>query len=163
MKGICPECDDKGCEECTGKEKEMNETTFENAKVGDRAWDAAYGPMTICEMGTDSLIAKTDAGERFQFNVGGHIFIGMDTRACIIFYAPNRTLFWSEVQITPPPRPKRMKKVEIVRYVNAYKNHRNPDDYILEYSITKDEAEECAEKYAIAIAVPVTIPFEVEE
>ena len=155
MKGICPYCDDNGCEECTGKEKEMNETDFRNAQVGDRVWDVVLGHGSIEKIKGDSssypIVVLFDNDTREIYTVDGKVTMEY-----------NRTLFWSEVQITPPPRPKRKKKVEIVRYANIYKNPRGMDSYQACIYQTEEDAEMYKASDRIVI-VKVPIAFEVEE
>ena len=69
-------------------------TTFEDAKVGDRVFHYKYGWSTITNIKKESyypIIIDYD----FSFTYEG--FADKSDK--------NRTLFWDEVVITPPPKP----------------------------------------------------------
>ena len=156
MKGICPYCDDNGCEECTGKEKEMNETDFRNAQVGDRVWDVVLGHGSIEKIKGDSssypIVVLFDNDTREIYTVDGKVTMEY-----------NRTLFWSEIQITPPPRPKRnvVKVVQrwmVVRPSAAYK-----DGVAVEICFTRELAEIQVEIRGGTISGPYSFECEGEE
>ena len=69
-------------------------TTFEDAKVGDKVYHYRYGWSTITNIKKESyypIIIDYD----FSFTYEG--FTDKSDK--------NRTLFWDEVVITPPPKP----------------------------------------------------------
>lgn len=81
----------------------MSETTFENAKVGDKVWSVMFGWGKIIGISKDS-----DYPIRVEFaqpnTIGTFMLDGVS------FKCENRTLFWDEIKITPPERPKRKVK-----------------------------------------------------
>ena len=81
-----------------------NETTFENAKVGDKVYDIRYGEGEIISIKESS---EHPVGVGFP-NIPYKIiykFNGLEYRD-----HKNRILFWDKPQIIAPPRPKRMVK-----------------------------------------------------
>lgn len=82
------------------------ETDFRNAKVGDRVWSIAYGWGVVKKTDYPYLEFKILVGFQKEIScsytidgIGGH--------------GEFRTLFWDEVKIEPPPRPKRKVKKEL--------------------------------------------------
>ena len=85
----------------------MAETTFENAKVGDRVWSPLFGWGKITDKCGDSIDVKPISGiGLFSFFTNGMYFAN----------GVQQTLFWSEVNITAPERPKR----KVVKTVEAW-------------------------------------------
>jgi len=87
------------------KENKMPETTFENAKVGDKVWSCVYGwgeiKTIITEMKYPISVKFKRSNYTISYNWNG---IRIPTENC--------TLFWDEINMTPPERPKRkVKKV----------------------------------------------------
>lgn len=69
---------------------------FSDVKVGDKVWDFISGWGAV--IGKDPLSFKVNYGFYNKiYNYDGKI------RSCI-----NRTLFWDEVKITAPPKPKKL-------------------------------------------------------
>jgi len=93
------------------------ETTFENAKVGDRVWSFGYGWGTIQQINTNKyplLICfdnyQSEALEKVVcYTKKGTEFLDNS----------NPTLFWDEIKFTIPTRPKR--KVKKEGWINIYK------------------------------------------
>jgi hypothetical protein len=89
------------------------ETTFENARAGDRVWSVEHGwgeiiqilPHKDCKLnvlvGEDRIVAITEDGKNSP-----------QERA--------QRWFWDEVKIEAPPRPKRKVKRTIEGWVNIY-------------------------------------------
>lgn len=89
----------------------MNETTFENAKVGDRVWDLRHGWGTVNSRQDNApcpLSVWFDAGNCLGFSFDGHS------------YSQKRTLFWDEIKFEAPPRPARKIKKVVEGWVNVY-------------------------------------------
>ena len=91
----------------------MNETTFENAKVGDKVYW-----LTLGMWGEVVNIIPAYREERqleVRFADAGRVSFYWFTRSCRSgrIVGEPQTLFWDEVKIVPPPRPKRMVKKEI--------------------------------------------------
>lgn len=94
----------------------MNETTFENARVGDRVWDFGLGWGNI---------ATVEAVKSCDTQVSVTIDVQFDCRECITYnvqgvFVSVRTLFWDEIKFEAPPRPKRMVKKVVEGWVNIY-------------------------------------------
>lgn len=84
------------------------ETTFEKVKIGDKVWDfmREWGMVTSIDAGLDDCggvivypIHVTFGAIKLQYSYDGKYNV-----------CGNRTLFWDEVKIQAPPRPKRMVK-----------------------------------------------------
>ena len=98
----------------------MAETTFENAKVGDKVWSPMYGWGVI-----DDTLSSVPDGEliRVIFKEGGHT-------SCACWYERSgrlsdrapQSLFWSKVNITAPERPKRKVQKTVEAWANIYEN-----------------------------------------
>ena len=135
------------------KELEMKEkeTTFENAKVGDDVWSPLFGVGRIVEIESVSedypIIVKpyNNPGRRVSFACSGQYL-----------QSGNQLLFWSEVKIEAPVRPKQKVKKMWKGWANVYEDqaHCHP---------TKAKAKSNAGFSVIAMAVPIEIEYEVEE
>lgn len=88
----------------------MNETTFENAKVGDRVWDYYYKCGKVRELKQDILIVD------FKLPYGARIFSYLGHEQG--YFKGVRTLFWDEIKFETPPRPKRKVKKKIEGWVH---------------------------------------------
>jgi len=95
---------------------------FEDAKVGDRVWSIVYGWGKIKQADVDIV------GPDFKLEVEflnsrdrneSHIYIVYTLEGKNGLSDKYPTLFWDEVKITPPPKPK--KEVEVDIYMNIYK------------------------------------------
>jgi hypothetical protein len=125
-------------------------TTFEEAKVGDRVWDVLWGWGTIegIKMHEDYPIrVKFDGGRYDYFTVGG--FIETENN--------NRSLFWDEVKLEAPERPKR--KVKKTYECWCLKRI---DGYSIYYS-RKENAELYQQDYEGSVIIHLTGEYEVEE
>lgn len=93
----------------------MSETTFENAKVGDRVWSITQG------WGKITSINNTPNYPILAFFPSGAATFTIEGK----YYEKHQypILFWDEIPITPPPRPKRKVKKEISRWANVYTNY----------------------------------------
>ena len=77
--------------------------TFKEAKVGDKVWHSAFGWGSITEK---DIFSSNKFRTDFEFYAG---WFSLDGKGNSDKY---QTLFWDEVKIIPPPRPKRkVKKV----------------------------------------------------
>ena len=125
-----------------------NETTFENAKVGDRVWwfnQRVFG----------GIVRKTDAAIWVAFQEYDTIAFNLNGERHGL-----QELFWDEILFVAPPRPKRMVKKTLEGWVNVY-----PDDSPLKrFHFVKDRphADGLAEQTRIA-CVHVTGEYEVGE
>ena len=127
------------------------ETTFENAKVGDRVWDFNLGW---------GKVIKVLKGDSFPIEV--RFYIG-EGRSDYESYTINgseldnvrRTLFWDEIKFGIPTRPKRLVKKTVEYWGNIYKKSGCLHD-------TKEEAdrEACTDRIA---CIRLTGEYEVEE
>lgn len=86
---------------------------FDNVTLDDKVWDVGYGwgKVWACEVNPPRLSVRFgDASVRYRYN-------GYESGSvCSI----NQTLFWNEIKITPPPKPKKEVIHEVVRWVNIY-------------------------------------------
>lgn len=75
----------------------MNETTFENACVGDRVWwfnQREWGPIIRFLPDKNKIFASFSKFDLVEFNLKGERH-------------GKQELFWAEIPIVAPPRPKR--------------------------------------------------------
>lgn len=136
----------------------MNETTFENVKVGNKVWSIIHGWGTVKRFITGlypiEVVFNDSTVKSFAFN--GKLSEGHT----------NRTLFWDEIKISPPPRPKRKVKKTVIRYVNVLKDNSCKDKYSVRTFDERTDAGSHATRNIediVAICVPIKIDFEVEE
>ena len=127
------------------------ETTFENAKVGDKVWDSVIG--------TWGYIKELKYGEEFSIIVH---FYGMGkeryyTQKGVSSYGQNQILFWDEVKFEVPVRPKRKVKKKVKSWANIY------DDGVVRTHAEPREALDNASHNAIKVAFPIEIEYEEEE
>jgi len=87
------------------------ETTFENARVGDRVWSVEYGWGTVesVSKGVYPVVVSFDCGIDVTYT-----FSGMPRSSGL------QTLFWDEVKIEAPPRPKRKSVKTVEVWMNLY-------------------------------------------
>jgi len=84
---------------------------LENVKVGDKLWSPVYGWGEV---------------DNIHFN---HHQLGVNFSNEYIYYGLNgmkngrQILFWDEIDMTPPPKPKR--EVTVEGYVNLYFNDKS--------------------------------------
>ena len=96
-----------------------NETTFENAKVGDKVYDIRYGEGEIISIKESS---EHPVGVGFP-NIPYKIiykFNGLEYRD-----HKNRILFWDKPQIIAPPRSKPVEMVKVAPYATLVKRQDN--------------------------------------
>ena len=123
-------------------------TTFENAKVGDRVWSVEYGWGTIEAIGKGAypVVVSFDCGISIA-----HTFSGNDGSVKL------QTLFWDEIKIEAPPRPKRkvVKKQKLWAVINCH-------GVIVSVFTKQENALTYAQSWRLdCIEIPVT--YEVEE
>jgi hypothetical protein len=123
------------------------ETTFENARAGDRVWSVGYGWGTVesVSKGVYPVVVSFDCGIDVTYT-----FSGMPRSSGL------QTLFWDEVKIEAPPRPRRKVMKTIDGWANVYPNERP----MLHDS--KEEADKAATFNRIA-CVKLTGEYTVEE
>ena len=84
----------------------MSETTFENAKVGDRVWSVEFGWGRVDSVHPYKEVIFQN-NQMYRFNSDGSRFFTLKV---------NQTLFWDEIRIVPPERPKR----KVVKTMNLW-------------------------------------------
>lgn len=115
----------------------MNETTFENARVGDRLWSSEYGWGKVIEI-LDISHLKVYFDECTSLNQDSAFYSVLGIRNA----GNYRTLFWDEVKFEAPPRPKRMVKKVVEGWVNIKNSMQGGCwPYAIQCSIYKDSAE----------------------
>lgn len=125
---------------------------FKDARVGDKVWSPRWGDGEIVEIdyihnGLYVLSVRFDLQHEYHnFTLEGK----WDTSDKFPL------LFWAGTKIIPADRPKRKVKKTRNKYVNIY-----PVGEVL-YNAAKD-AKDFVWPGALAIAVPVTIEFGMEE
>lgn len=108
----------------------MNETTFENAKVGDRVWDAHYGWGKIIK-----IRIEDDHPIQLEFKSSlSCVYVWYNFEG-IPYSGYFRTLFWDEIKFEAPPRPRRKVKKVMEGWYNMY----SVGSLSLQFS-SKDEA-----------------------
>lgn len=125
---------------------------FADAKVGDRVWSVLLGWGTVINVsnaGSLVIHVKFDCGRNDNFSKKGY-------RLSDDVYP---ALFWDEVKITPPPRPKRKVTKTLEGWVNLY-----PELSVdcSKFHDTKESADNHAHQSRVA-CVHVTGTYEVEE
>ena len=85
----------------------QNETTFENGKIGDRVWDFLHGWGTIYSKDERSVVVLFPGYGKRRFDIAGD-------------WDGVRRLFWDEVKIVAPPRPKRKVTNTAEAWMNIY-------------------------------------------
>jgi hypothetical protein len=123
------------------------ETTFENARAGDRVWSVEYGWGTVesVSKGVYPVVVSFDCGIDVTYT-----FSGMPRSSGL------QTLFWDEVKIEAPPRPKRKVVKKVEKWVNIY-----PEMQSIVHD-NKKIADSAASDMRIA-CVKLTGEYEVEE
>lgn len=96
----------------------MSETTFENAKVGDRVWNICKGWATVTRIDFITSFKQMLCSAQFDKvnTLTEHFFVdGKEFTSDL-----NPSWFWDEVKIVAPERPKRLVKKEVVGWANFY-------------------------------------------
>lgn len=120
---------------------------FREAKVGDRVWSLLNGWGVIIDIAPECAYPL-----RVKFKDDSQYF-NLEGKTWDIHYSP--TLFWDEVKIEAPPRPKRKVKKVIKGWMNIYPNTILHD--------TKDSADCGAFAFRLGEAVYIHHEYEVEE
>ena len=91
----------------------MKEAMFKDAKVGDKVWSVqeGWGEISQVDLGCEWPVMV-------EFQKGRQRTYAFDGREYPDHQHP--TLFWDEVKIDPPPRPKRKVKRVLEGWVNIY-------------------------------------------
>ena len=106
----------------------MSETTFENAKVGDRVWSVEFGWGRVDSVHPYKEVIFQN-NQMYRFNSDGSRFFMLKV---------NQTLFWAEIKIDPPERPKRKVSQVVERWAVftddcevalSYTHKKNAEDY----------------------------------
>jgi hypothetical protein len=127
------------------------ETTFENARAGDAVWSLEFGWGEIAAIVKGSgypVCVRFDDDDRLE----KYLFDGK------IYRHRNQTLFWDEIPIIAPPRPKRLVTKTVEGWGNVYPGGRVEAIYI-----SHKQALDFASHEAVAKGVKLTGSYEVEE
>ena len=129
------------------------ETTFENARVGDRVWDAHYGwgKITGHRFNGDPSL-QVEFNSPLRWGCIRYNFEGVPSGGC------SPSLFWDEVKFEAPVRPKRKVKKVIEGWYNMYLNGSMSYRHY-----TKQNALDCNRINAIGEPVFIHHEYEVEE
>jgi hypothetical protein len=133
---------------------------FSEAKVGDRVWNIGLGWGTINNIikthTTDYPIAILfDCGEEEEFTKDGRFWLRHK----------HPTLFWDEVKIIPPPRPKRKVKKVVEGWIFLWPDTcSNVVAAASSVYPTKEEAERvCVKNDALGPPCFIRHEYEIEE
>ena len=121
---------------------------FKDAKVGDRVYCLKNGWGSIISSGAGRihpLYVEFDGGDCDNYTLNGEQNIE-DRRP---------TLYWGEPQIIAPPKPKRLVKKTVTRYLNIFNNEAFG-------GILHSTAEE-AEKHGIGSIAIATVTYDIVE
>ena len=126
----------------------MSEDYFSGIKVGDRVWSLQHGWMKVVDLDTYSISGISTIGVKKENSVN-RISYYKDGK----FYHADtfQSLFWDEVKIVPPPKPKKIVKKEVYGFV------------ILDAIENDNEIIFCKKKTALTYIHPVKIVYEKEE
>lgn len=128
----------------------MGETTFENAKVGDKVWSVRKGWGKVVDVDTsETYSVKVEFAKIWPML--SYTIDGKYSKTDMY-----RELFWNEVKFEIPERPKR--KVMVTKWLNVYRDGKCYITYTDELYDDKDTADSVGQTgnpKAIA-AVPVT-------
>ncbi len=133
----------------------MAETDFRNAVVGDRVWsiDAGWGKIIDTNHSSHYPINVCfDNGCTKSYGINGK-FVEADT---------IQSLFWDEIKIIPPERPKRKVKKVVEGWVNIYEDAYK-DIYIIPPYTTKEDADKSRASNRLGEACFIHHEYEVEE
>jgi hypothetical protein len=124
------------------------ETTFENARVGDRVWHMKLGWGVVDDIRAASgypLSVKFDNKKDETFLLDG---------TCNGFAVEPQSLFWDEVKFDIPTRPKR--KVEKQGWILIYKRAADNSEYRTQQWIYRTYLEAKAEQESDEFLIPIT-------
>jgi len=125
------------------------ETTFENARVGDRVWSIEHGWGKVIQ-----ILSHKDCKLNVLLETGDLVAITEDGKDDPQGHA--QIWFWDEVIIEAPPRPKRKVVKKVERWVNVYPRSMS------KLHSTEGVADACASGDRVA-CVKLTGEYEVEE
>ena len=131
----------------------MSDTTFENAKVGDRVWSVEFGWGVVVDKKKDVFYVNFTKRTYTKENV----FYSFDGKAFKIERS-NQTLFWDEIKIVPPARPKRKVVKTVERWAVVYVDDDNGTATFHEKDVAKIIAQQTGSR-----VVHLTGTYEVEE
>ena len=131
----------------------MTETTFENARVGERLWHIRRGWGTISAICTDGVEVVMDAEEPYVSLDYNMPFVSLDGKENKSDLTPS--WFWDKVNLIAPERPKRKVKKAVERWVKRYSWGIGEVVYNSEDSVPQNEPN--------LGAVKLTGEYEVEE
>lgn len=100
------------------------ENNFKNAKVGDRVWDIIHGWGCVteyCDAMVSGIYVIFSIPKDSEDSSVTKIFYWFDGTVSRLYHqngCDTRTLFWDEIKIKPPPRPKEKVKKTIKAWVN---------------------------------------------
>jgi len=130
----------------------MRETTFENARVGERLWHIRYGWGKVMRITEEGAISECFAIDLDRLDMPRQYFYpnGKENQSDL-----TPSWFWDEVKIVAPERPKR----KVVRTVEGYANVYHGVEYL---HSNEDSALRCRTDDCIT-TVKLTGEYEVEE
>lgn len=127
----------------------MNETTFENCRVGDKVYymDMEAIVYRVEQESGYPILIKLREGVTISFTIDGRGFV----------HGPQ-VLFWAPVKVEAPPRPKRMVRNTADGGVNFY-----PHGIVIYTFNTGQEADRSATSDRLGKAHHIIHEYEVEE
>lgn len=130
---------------------------FENAKVGERVWSSRYGWGEIYNIFKDDHYPL-----EVIFIIEPNLFRTLSTRytslgkCCVTDLTPE--LFWDEIKIISPQKPKK----KVIKTIELYANYHPTTGYVSIARRTAEEAENARLPEGILLKF-TSEPFEVEE
>ena len=124
---------------------------FKDARVGDKVWSVSQGWGVIVDINKSEypvVVEFKESGTRRVFTYEGR-WVATD---------PYPSLFWDEVKIVPPPKPKR----KVTRVVEGYFNVYPPGTLSTMFHPSEDLANRRAGKNRVA-CIHIRKEYEVEE
>ena len=92
------------------------ENDFSGVKVGDKVFHVRYGWGSVSAVPkTDNSYFEIEYSDTFRFSIIGFTITGNTNKSDL-----NPSVFWDEVIITPPPKPKRKVEKIIKGWLNIY-------------------------------------------
>ena len=145
-----------GLEVMEGGRKMKGETTFENAKVGDKVWWSDIGERgTVVEITNCTVhplrVSFPGVCRPLGFSLKGYV-VNPDHPL-----DQKQTLFWDEIEFEVPTRPKRRVRKKKIVWANIY------EDESAIFHESEEDARGAAHDRAVATAVTFEAEYMVEE
>lgn len=100
----------------------MENNDFKDAKVGDRVWDLLKGWGEVASLSVEPVTSFNEGKRRvyIDFISDEDCWYSQEGNSQEGISDKRRTLFWDEVIINPPPKPKKRVKKVVEGWINVY-------------------------------------------